>query len=441
MTNLIKVFPNKDKLSLSQSSLLRYISFSALYVAQGLPEGFMLVALPAWMAKNGLTPAQIGGVLGIYSLPWSFKLVYGPLIDRYTYLAMGRRRPWILVGQMGLFLSFFMMSFIPDPLNNLVLLSTLAFMVSIFASLQDVSVDSLAIDILPENEQARANGLMWGSKTIGRAISISLGSFIINKFAFSQAILFFSMGILIILLIPLLLRERPEEKLFPWAKGHASSLTLNLQVHDWKSIFKNLIRVFFLPSSLLMGIGVFIVMIGRGILTTTLPVFTVQELGWTDSEFSNIMATSGLVAGLIGMFIGGALIDFIGKLRTLKSVLVLLILWITAMSILPQYWNQSVFVTGFIIGFFILFTQFTISIFATAMQLCWKKVAATQFTLYMMLANLGMSAGAALVGLLTQWFNYQVIIATFAVGALIMLVLIQYVNMEKHQTKIISFEN
>lgn len=39
--------------ALSDSSLLRYIAFTALYMAQGLPAGLMAVAIPAWLAKHG----------------------------------------------------------------------------------------------------------------------------------------------------------------------------------------------------------------------------------------------------------------------------------------------------------------------------------------------------------------------------------------------------
>ena len=51
--------------ALSQSSVLRYLTFAALYVAQGIPEGLLIYALPAWLAKQGISPAQIGSYVGI----------------------------------------------------------------------------------------------------------------------------------------------------------------------------------------------------------------------------------------------------------------------------------------------------------------------------------------------------------------------------------------
>ena len=60
--------------SLSHSSFHRYFTFAALYVTQGIPEGLLIYALPAWLAKNGLSPAQIGSFVGIIFLPWVLNL-------------------------------------------------------------------------------------------------------------------------------------------------------------------------------------------------------------------------------------------------------------------------------------------------------------------------------------------------------------------------------
>lgn len=422
--------------ALSQSSVLRYLTFSALYVAQGIPEGLIFFALPAWMAKHGLSPAEIGSFVGISLLPWSFKLINGPLMDRFSFLPMGRRRPWVLFGQLGLIVSFFLFSFVENPLENLMILTVLGFTVSFFGAFQDVATDGMAIDILPEDQQARANGLMWGSKTVGISTSVSLGSILLNSSGFSTTVLYFSGVVLLIILVPSFLREHPGEKFMPWTAGKPSETSLAIQLTDWKSIFQNLIRVFFLPMSLIMGIAVFSVSIGRGFIDTILPVMTVQELGWTDSDYSQIFATSKLVSGIAGMFIGGALIDFLGKKRMITVFLSLLILLVLALSILSFMWDQPAYVTAFIITFYILEVFLTIAIFATAMQLCWKKVAATQFTLYMAIANLGLSVGAALLGPLTSFFTYKYALLSYILFASGMLILIQFVNLQKHKSQI-----
>ncbi|MEO1983368.1 MAG: AmpG family muropeptide MFS transporter, partial [Fuerstiella sp.] len=65
-----------------------------LYVAQGIPWGFVTVTFAAWLAqpKHNLSTAQIGPMLAVATLPWSFKFLWGPLMDRFTIPSMGRRR-------------------------------------------------------------------------------------------------------------------------------------------------------------------------------------------------------------------------------------------------------------------------------------------------------------------------------------------------------------
>jgi PAT family beta-lactamase induction signal transducer AmpG len=422
--------------ALSEHTFLRYFTFAALYVAQGIPEGLLWYAIPAWLAMNGKTPAEIGSYVAVVGIPWSLKIINAPIMDRFTFLPMGRRRPWVLFGQLGLIISFLSMSLITDPLNNLSALMIVGFIVSFFEVSQDIAVDGMAIDILPVEQQARANGLMWGSKTLGISASVASGSWIMSHYGYFNAIVSFSIIVSIIILIPLLLRERPGEKLLPWTNGEASKVAEKIQLHTWKSIFKSLYKVFFLPVSFMMGVAAFSFSVGRGLIDTVLPVFTVQELGWADTQYSQIFATANLISGIGGMIIGGFLIDYFGKVKMIAVYLSLLILLVASMSFLKSFWINELFVTGFIIGFYVLLTFTTIAIFASAMQLCWKRISITQFTLYMAISNLGLAAGAALLGPLKDLFDWEFVILSYIAFAGVMLVLIKFINFEKHQKRV-----
>ncbi|NTV82953.1 MAG: AmpG family muropeptide MFS transporter, partial [Bacteroidales bacterium] len=426
--------------ALSENASLRYLTFSALYFAQGIPLGLLMFGLPAWMAINGVSAAEIGVYVAIVGIPWSFKILAAPVMDRFTFLLMGRRRPWIIFGQLGLVASFLLMAFIPDPLNHLTWLATAGFMINLFTVFQDIAVDGLAIDIVPENEQARANGLMWGSKTLGKSAAVAAGIYIINAYNFFIAVSLFSLVILFIMMIPVILRERPGERIMPWSQGMISEVNDKLQLHSWIAILKSLFQVFFLPVSLLMGVAAFSFSVGRGIIDTLLPVFTVQELGWTDSGYSNIFAYANLASGVLGMFVAGAMIDFFGKIRMVTIYLILLISVVIGMSLLKVYWGQKEFITGFIFAYYILETFLVIAVFATAMQLCWKRISATQFTLFMAISNLGHSLGSALLGPLKEFLHWEYVILSFILFALIMLVIVRFIHFDKHLARVNRLE-
>ncbi|MBK8642466.1 MAG: MFS transporter [Saprospiraceae bacterium] len=277
---MAKVFP-----ALSENSMLRYFNFIALYVAQGIPEGMALFGIPAWMAMNGKTPGEIGTFVAAFGLPWSLKILVAPLMDRFTYLPMGRRRPWVIVGQLGLILSFIATAFVPDPLNHLNMLAIAGMAVGFFGAFQDVATDGMAIDVVPVDEQARANGLMWGAKIIGTSASLALGSWLLNHYGYTSAILMLSIVVGLIMLVPLSLRERPGEKILPWSNGVANPETKKMQLSSWTDIFTSLYRVFSLRNSLVWAVLVFITQGSFRYIATLLPIFTVQALGWSDQAY------------------------------------------------------------------------------------------------------------------------------------------------------------
>jgi len=427
--------------SLSEHTFLRYVSFAVLYVAQGVPEGMTYFGIPAWMAMNGKSATEIGGFIAVVGIPWSFKILIAPMMDRFTLLSMGRKRPWVLVGQLGLMCSFIAMAFVPDPLNNIKLLMTAGFFVSFFGAFQDVATDGMAIDIVPINEQARANGLMWGAKTIGTSASLVAGNWIINNYGFEYAILFLSITVCVIFLVPLFMRERPGEKLLPWTKGAASESALKIQLESLGQIFKSLFKVFFLPSSLFMGIAFFFFQMGNGLIDAMLPVFTIQKVGWTDQEYAHVFSFVNISAGFLGMFAGGALADLFGKKRMMSVYLVSMILLVSSMAFFKVYWPRPYMVEGFMGAYYTLYVFLTVAAFATGMGLCWKRVAATQFTLYMAISNLGRATGASLLGPLHDLLPWEYVILSFAGFATVMLIFIQLLHPMKHLKYIDKLES
>ena len=422
---------------LSTHTFFRYFSFAILYAAQGIPEGITYFAIPAWLAMNGKSPAEIGAFVGVLGIPWSFKFLIAPLMDRYTFLPMGRRRLWVLFGQMGLVVSFLVLGLVPDPLNNLNLLMAAGFGVSFFGAFQDVATDGMAIDIVPVHEQARANGLMWGAKIMGISGSLFAGTWLINHYGLREATIALAMLVGLIMLVPLLIRERPGEKMLPWSKGTASAEAEKLQLHSFSQIFKSLFKVFFLPSSLFMGVAFFLFNLCISLLETMLPVFTIQELGWNNEKYSNLFSSTSLVAGFLGIIVGGALADFFGKRRMMSIYLFLFIGVMVAMAMLKTYWRTEHFVTGFMGFYYTLYVFISIASFAIGMQLCWPRISATQFTLYMAMANVGRSVGAAMLGPLKAnlpWEDIFLVVALLAMGSLVFVMILR---IQKH---LVSFD-
>ncbi|AVR45382.1 hypothetical protein C7S20_08925 [Christiangramia fulva] len=425
--------------NLADNALTRYVTFSALYLAQGIPEGMTFFAIPAWLAMNGKSALEIAAFVGVIGIPWSFKILIAPMMDRFTLLAMGRKRPWVIFGQLGLILSFLNIGLIPDPLNNLTGLMIAGFFISFFGAFQDVATDGMAVDVIPVNEQARANGLMWGSKIIGTSLSLVIGTWLINSLGFSLAVSSLSVAVACIMIFPIYFKERAGEKAMPWTSGQASPDSKNTQLRSWKLIFKSFYKVVSLKSSVVFGIGSFAVGNMYGLIDTLFPIFTIQELGWTNTSFSQIFSITTVIGGILGMFVGGFLVDYFGKIKMLSLYLGILAVLITAFAFMPNLWRFNSVIYAFLLLYYTLYTFLCIAVFASAMHLCWKTVAATQFTLYMALNNMGRSSGAALLGVLKENFSWEGVFLFIAIMPVLMVVLIQFINFSKHRERVDSF--
>lgn len=426
--------------ALSGHTVLRYFNFIALYVAQGIPEGMTLFGIPAWMAMNGKTPGEIGSFVAVFSLPWSFKIIVAPIMDRFTFLPMGRRRPWVLFGQLGLVLSFIAMAIVPDPLNNLGMLTAAGFAIGFFGAIQDCATDGMAIDIVPVNQQAKANGLMWGAKIIGTSVSLSLGTWLLGQYNFMTAILMLSILVSLVMLVPLFLKERPGEKLLPWTKGTASPETQKMQLESFAIIFKSLFNVLSLRNSLLLAILLFIAQGAYNFISTLLPIFTVQALGWTNQAYSNFFAIASLIGGIGGMLIGGFLIQQFGKIRMMNIYFLLFIVITIGLVFLKMYWKANWLICSFMILFQLLFVFACIGIFAISMECCWKKVSASQFTLYMTIGNLGRIAGAKSKGPIKDQLAWEYTILMFAVFIVLAWICLQFLNIKQHVKRLEELE-
>lgn len=429
----------KNKSFLSESAILRYLVFSALYISEGIPIGIMFYAIPAWLAMNNKSPIEIASYIAVIMIPWSFKIIIAPLMDRYTILSMGRKRPWIIFGQLGLMLSFLGFGFIPDPLDNLNTLIIIGFIVNIFGAIQDIAIDGMAVDIIPINQQARANGIMWGSRIIGQSLSLVIGTALINIVGFTNAISSMALIVIILILVPIYFRERPGEKRMPWAQGQSSEDSEKAQFRDWRALLKNLLKVVVLPSSLLLCFGIFLTGTLTGLVDALLPIFTVQQLNWTNTSYSQVSSAANIIGGFFGMFIGGAMIDFLGTKKMTSILLLITMTVLGSFSIVSSFWENVTLIYGFVILYYLISTLLTIAIMAIGMKLSWKKVSASQFTLYMTLNNLGMAFGSWFLGYLKESLVWETIIIAIAIIPLISLFIYRKISINKHLMTLENF--
>lgn len=412
-----------------------------LYVAQGIPYGFVTVTFASYLAEQGKPVAAIGTITALSTLPWAFKWVWGPLIDRWGFPAMGRRRPWILGAQFGMILSILAMALVPEPTVQLALFGWLVFTHNIFNSLQDVSVDALAVDLLQESERGRVCGFMYGSKYFGIFLGGAFLSRWVNDDGLSVAFAIQIGMLMCIMLVPLLLKERKGEKLFPWSKGSSQLLSSEKMANSVWELFGFLKRAFSLQSSILAGVIGLTIFIGGGILFPITNVLFIQDLGWSRTEYTDINGGYGVFLGLGGAVIGGILADRFGPKRiAIIGCFFLALSYATFGLASPEHgiipwfdWTNRPVVISYILVETWMSSMISAALFAMYMTVSWPKVAATQFTAYMAILNLSTSIGYKISGTIDQWFTLPQIFIGAAALQLVVIVIFPFIDV--HQTR------
>jgi len=385
---------------LSENRALRMVSFFLLYVGQGLPLGISQVALPAWLVMNGANELAVGAAISAAFTPWSFKFIPAAFMDRFAYLPMGRRRAWLIGAQLLMVLGFAMAAIIGPGADDLETVLYVILLIGTGSAIQDVAVDGMAVDILPEEEQGTASAVMFGGQTIGRALAAVAAGYGLQYYGSSATFLFFLPIILLITLFVVFLRERPGEKRFPWSAGAASAITLERHVGAalpmLKAGFRSLIRW----DSIKLLIGSALARCASAFFSTMFPILAVGTMGYTAASYSGMISMVDLAMAILAIGLGSWLTTRMGARGS--SVLT----WLTyAAFALFMLYGQPLWALSaiFILVSCIWSLHDTMTSICTnplRMQLSDPAVAATQFTIYNSLSNLPVAIGASLFAVL-----------------------------------------
>ncbi len=427
------------QLVLTENRYLRIGTFTTFYVAQGLPIGLISIALPAWLGAAGASATDIANFLAISGLPWGFKLFAGPIMDRFAYLPMGRRRPWVIAAQGGLLFSLIAMAFTPNPLENIILLTLMAFAVNLFAAVQDVAVDGMAIDVLPVDERGKANAFMAFGQVVGYSGSGALSAMALNYAGLAGACLMLATGVGLIFLWAIIVRERVSERVLPWTEGEASARSMQLQAENWGEIFMNLLRVSFLPASVILMTMTLCWRISDGFWISAAPVIMTQELGYDSEVYPYWTSVTGFIFASLGLLLG-PLIDRSGAKQFLIIASFGMAGTYFAAGFFSDSWTSPSILLAILCGNQLFGQIMFISFIAIHMNVCWERVAATQFAIYMAWSNLTRSVGAGFYGQINESIASSQVPLIMGSVCFIAGILMLFVNMQKHENKLKSLD-
>ena len=383
--------------TLSSGSPWHLFCLSNLYFAQGLPNGFLFFALNTYYASQGATVAELAKFSSLLLLPWIFKGLFAPLIDSFTIRKFGRRRFWILSSQIVIVCLLLPLTLLGSelPISTMgLVVMTINFSIAFL----DLSTDALAADSLEEITLSKANGLMWGSKVVGNAVGMFLGTTLFFAYDISVGIAVLIGLMMMIFLVPLYSRE------LDFKVGY-ESLSIKKNFLPPLDLLKEIVKVFEDTRARWAIVFILFINLGLGVFEPIYNKFFLEELKWTGEMIGNIRTWSLLAGGATGLFVG-----LLGTYYQRHLLLFLFIsIQITVYGLLGLYVDQISNSSAYMIIFALDMTGAAISVcmFTIFMSLCTSQSSATNFGIFMALLNLSNYTGNQIAPGLMEAYSYS----------------------------------
>jgi PAT family beta-lactamase induction signal transducer AmpG len=414
---------------LADSTRVRYATGSMMYFAQGIPQGLLGIAIPAWLASEGVGAGDIATYLAVIVLPWAFKLLAGPFMDRFEYPPMGRRRPWVIVAQLGLSVSLLSLMLVEQPAEQMGLLMIVGALVNSFAATQDVAVDGMAIDMTPVREQGRLNAFMSFGKAVGWAATAAVSGWLLVTFGMKVTASIAGAVAALVLLMFIPIREREGERMLPWTAGEA--VPRQRTGESFRAVFGGINQVLWSRTSVMVMAVMGFDGVVSGYGQALMPVAAVQVFGYTTPQWSQLVATMGLIGAGIALGLG-PLIDRFGAKRMLLLTISLVGIHAFLIAQTQYLWEDTTYIRVMLSIWVLMLPVVMVCVIALAMAICGSSHSATQFAIYMSVANLGHSAGSKLFGLVVERSTYGDIYMLLG-GLVVAMVVVLVFHRHRHE--------
>lgn len=411
------------------SKKLRLLTILALYVAQGIPIGLFDFAIPGWMAANGASGAEIGYVIGMIGLPWSLKFINGFLMDRYTFLPMGRRRAWLIGAQIAMVVALLSCALLDPAPRDAVLLGMVAFAVNSAVVFQDVAADALAVDIVADEERGFTGGLMSGGQALGISISASAASFVIFRFGPGAAFMACAAIMACVTAYLVWIRERQGERRLPWTPGQIHEASRQYQDQAWWPLAKDAFRLLVRPNSLQFVLVTFIIGAGYGTMTVAVPLIAANFAGWNEAQLGSANGIAQLSAALVTISLGGYLTARVGmkwfQVVTLAIFAAAILLFLS----LQGLWSSGTIMTAIVVGWTVLYFLLSAPQAAITMSFCDPKTGASQFSIYMAFSNQGISFAGFTFAFVQGFGGIPAVLGVMCAGMLVAMLLVVFLRL------------
>lgn len=257
----------------------------------GMPLWVLISLVPAWLRTEGIDLATIG-LFSLMTLPYTWKFIWSPLMDRYKLPFLGRRRGWALITQIVLLVTIGMLGLF-SPTVSLFPILLLVFIISFFSASQDIVIDAYRRELLADDELGTGTSIHINAYRLSALVPGSLALILADHFSWPIVFVVTSVFMTVGIVMTLVIREVSDDELAP---------------HTLREAVIEPFREFFGRDGLAPAIAVlaFILLykLGDNMAVALATPFYI-DMGFSLTEIGTIAKFSALWASIAGSIIAG----------------------------------------------------------------------------------------------------------------------------------------
>jgi PAT family beta-lactamase induction signal transducer AmpG len=371
----------------------RLLSLLFLGFASGLPLALTGSTLQAWFTQVGISVVTIGA-LSLVGMPYVWKFIWAPVMDRFQLPFFGRRRGWIALTQLVLCLLLFIMAN-GDPAKNAIGISIVAVLIAFVSASQDIAADAYRTDILSPEERGVGIANYVFAYRMAMISSSGFALIIADRFGwrFTYELMAILMGLSV---IPTYFAPEPKK--------------MTEKIESFYSIiisaFKNLLQR---DAIILTLLFVVLYKLGDALVVSLTSNFLLRKLEFSLSTVGLAFKTVGLFATIAGAYFGALLLKRLGLYRGLwifgvaqaLSNFMFMVLAIVGKSY--GLMVATIFIESFCSG------MSTTALLAFLTSLCNQRYSATQYACLSAFASVGRVIVGPFAGIMVEhmgWINF-----------------------------------
>jgi MFS transporter, PAT family, beta-lactamase induction signal transducer AmpG len=346
--------------------------------SSGLPLALTGGTLQAWMTVEGVDLSTIG-IFTLVGLPYVWKFLWAPAMDRFVPPFLGRRRGWLVLTQLALAAGIAAMAFLSP--SDLVAIAWLALFVAFASASQDIVVDAYRTDVVSREERGLAGALGVVGYRLAMLVSGALALVLVAGSGWIPALGWRNTYLLmaVLMAVGVLAAFWGEEP----SAAPAAPRTLR------EAVIEPLREFFSRPRAAWILVLLVLYKLGDAFAGSLTTAFLLRGAGFSLDDVGYVNKAVGLASTIVGVLFGGTLMVRLGLYRALLGFGAL-----QAGSILTFMWlalaGKSYPIMVFAVGFEnIAWGMGTAAFVALLMALCDHRFTATQYALLSALASFG----------------------------------------------------